>query len=134
MFVATVINFLSFSLNAGSHAAGLVVFIRKITILYIGYSPSKEQKILRPGWINVVIIWAAYIPVSIKPSPHMPHGESYSVEVFVSDLIVIWRAWTLFRDRQWLILIPFILWIGTIGELTFSAKLFPFTESIRSQG
>ena len=72
MFVATVINFLSFSLNAGSHAGGLVVFIRKVTILYIGYSPSKEQEILRPGWINVVIIWAAYIPVSIKPSP--PHA------------------------------------------------------------
>jgi len=41
---------------------------------------------------------------------------SYSVEVLLSDLIVIWRAWALFRDRQWVILIPFSLWIMALGE------------------
>ena len=52
------------------------------------------------------------------------------VEVFLSDLIVIWRAWVLCQDRQWVILAPFILWIGAVGELTFSGELFPFAESV----
>ena len=38
------------------------------------------------------------------------------LEVWLSDLIVIWRAWALFQDRQWVILIPFTLWIGGVGE------------------
>ena len=36
--------------------------------------------------------------------------------MLLGDLIVIWRAWALFPDRQWVILIPFILWIGAVGE------------------
>ena len=57
---------------------------------------------------------------------------SCSVEIFLSDLIVIWRAWVLFQGRQSIILIPFILWIVAVGEWIYSVKLFPFAESISS--
>ena len=55
-------------------------------------------------------------------------------ETLLGDLIVVWRAWALFQDQQWVVLIPFILWIGTVGEQTFSRTLFPFAESKPSQG
>ena len=38
--------------------------------------------------------------------------------MLVSDLIVIWRAWTLFPGHRWVILPPFVLWIGSVGEQT----------------
>ena len=37
-------------------------------------------------------------------------------ETLLGDLIVVWRAWALFQDQQWVVLMPFILWIGTVGE------------------
>ena len=44
------------------------------------------------------------------------HIYSSLVEIFISDFIVIWRAWVLFQDRQWVVLIPVMLWIGAVGE------------------
>ena len=38
-----------------------------------------------------------------------------SLEVWLSDLIVIWRAWALFRDQQWVIIIPFVMWVAGVG-------------------
>lgn len=32
------------------------------------------------------------------------------------DLIAIWRAWALFQDQRWVIVLPFILWIGAVGD------------------
>jgi len=34
----------------------------------------------------------------------------------LSDLIVIWRAWAIFPDQRWVVLLTFTLWIGTVGE------------------
>ena len=52
------------------------------------------------------------------------------MKVLLSDLIVIWRAWALFPDQRWVILIPFVLWIGAVGERTYSEKLFLFVDLI----
>ena len=52
----------------------------------------------------------------------------------LSDLIVIWRAWVLFPDRQWIILIPFIMWIGAVGEQTFSVQLRLFADTYTLPG
>jgi len=52
----------------------------------------------------------------------------------LSDLVVIWRAWAVILDQRWVILVPFILWIGTVGESTFCRESFPFAESIHSKG
>ena len=41
------------------------------------------------------------------------------MKLVLSDLIVIWRAWALFPDKRCVILPPFILWIGLLGEWTF---------------
>ena len=43
------------------------------------------------------------------------------MEILFSDLIVIWRAWALFKleDRQWVTLIPFMLRIGAVGKYVF---------------
>ena len=54
------------------------------------------------------------------------------MEIILSDLVVIWRAWVLFPDQQWVILVPFTFWVVGVGEYTCSGKLFPFTESILS--
>ena len=54
------------------------------------------------------------------------------MEIILSDLVVIWRAWVLFQNQRWVFLIPLILWIVGVGEYTFSGKLFPFAESILS--
>ena len=52
--------------------------------------------------------------------------------MLIIDLMVIWRAWVLFQDQRWVILPPFILWIGAVGEWTFSRKSFPCAESLLS--
>ena len=51
------------------------------------------------------------------------------MEMWLSDLIVIWRAWALFQlDQHWVILIPFILWIGIVGEyLAISRESVPLS-------
>ena len=43
--------------------------------------------------------------------------------MLLSDLIVIQRAWALFKDQRRVILLPFILWIGVVGEWTVFFKL-----------
>ena len=99
VFVATVINFLLSSLNIGIGVAISIIDIQKGE-----YYPSSSQI----GSINkatrnftILSIWAS-----------VPR----SVEIFLSDFIVIWRARAAFQDRQWVSLIPFILWIGAVGE------------------
>ena len=42
------------------------------------------------------------------------------MKLVLSDLIVLWRAWALFPDNRWVTLLPFILWIGLVGEWTFA--------------
>ena len=70
MFVATAINFLLFSLNTGNEVAKFIVFVRKSLILDIYYPLSEKRvsvnKALRS--VNIVGLWAATFPVSIKPS------------------------------------------------------------------
>ena len=63
---------------------------------------------------DIVTLWAAIFPVSSDlPLPdYLPN----LAKTLLSDLIVIWRAWVLFPDRQWIIFIPFFMWIGTSGE------------------
>ena len=41
---------------------------------------------------------------------------SCPVEMLLSDLVVIWRAWVISQDAQWEILIPLMLWIAAVGE------------------
>ena len=70
MFIATVINFLLFSLGTGTEVAGVIVFIRKglTIILDIDYPLSEKPELvnnaLRNG--NLVVFWAETLPVSIK--------------------------------------------------------------------
>ena len=70
MFVATVINFLLFSLNTGNQVAGFVVFIRKPLILDIDYPLSEKLGLVYDALrdTNLVIVWAANLPVSINLS------------------------------------------------------------------
>jgi len=99
MFTATVINFLLASLNTGTEVALFTMFIRKILIPDIDYPLSERRELVDQTLQNMSIVtnWTAYLPV------------------LFSDLVVIWRAWVLFPERQWIILIPFILWIGATG-------------------
>ena len=53
-----------------------------------------------------------------------------AVKMLISDFIVIWRAWAFIPDERWAILVPFILWIGAVGEWSFFQKAFPFAEFI----
>ena len=117
MFVATMINFLLSSLYIGSHVAGFIVFIRKALILDIDYSPSEKAESINNTLWNVISGWAEILPVSVKLFPPDPVSQlSMSREILLGDFIVIWRAWVLFPERQWVVFIPFILWIGTVGE------------------
>ena len=117
MFVATVINFLLSSLYTGSQVAAFIVPIRKALILNVDYPLSEKPELINNALRNVRIIfyWTVSLSVSIKLS--LPdHYHSCFVEVLLSDLVIIWRALALFPDRQWVILMPFILWIAALGE------------------
>ena len=116
MFIATVINFLLSSLKTGPVVAFFTALIRKALILDINYLLSEDGELINDASRNVNIVhsWASTLPVSMS----VPDSVSIHIRwrYIFSDLIVIWRAWALFPDRQWVILIPFILWIGTVGE------------------
>ena len=118
MFGATVINFLLSSLYTGSQVATVIVYIRKLFTLDINYPVSERPKLLGHALRDTRILWnwAAYLAVSIKLIAARFSIYSPSVEVLFSDLIVIWRAWAISPERQWIIIIPFILWIGAVGE------------------
>ena len=119
LFVATVINFLLFSLSIGVQVYELNMFFREPLILDIGY-PLSEARLeelfnntLRN--VNLISFWAGALPVSVKLPPQTGFHSSL-VEIYISDFIVIWRAWVLFPDRQWVVLITFILWVGGAGK------------------
>jgi len=70
MFVATVINFLLYSLDTGTQVAGFIVFVRKTLILDIDYPLAEKRESVDNALLNMNIVhnWAAYLPVSIKLS------------------------------------------------------------------
>ena len=117
MFATTVVNFLLSILRTAGEVAGFVVSIRKALVIDIDYPLSEKPELVHGALrnMNLVGFWAGDLPVSIKSSLPDP-TYSYSLQVYLSDLIVIWRAGVLFPDRQWVILIPFILWLGAVGE------------------
>ena len=126
MFIVTIITFLISSLNAGTQVAAFIVFIRPALIL--GYLLSEKRELVNIVLqnINIVTCWAESLSVSIKVLLPDPTSYSCSVQILLNDLIVIWRASVLFPERHWVILIPSILWIGTMGEYTSFGKLFLF--------
>ena len=138
MFIATIINFLLSSYNVGSEVARFIMFIRMALTQDIDSPLSEKRELVDNALRNldVIYLWAPDLPVSIKLSlsDPVPIQYSCSVEMLLSAFIVIWRAWALFRDQQWVTLLPFSLWIGTVGEWSFSGKLLPFAEPIHSQG
>ena len=72
MFVATAINFLLSSLHAGGRVAAFIVLVRKglITILGINYPPSDKSELINDALriVNIIALWAANFPVSIRLS------------------------------------------------------------------
>lgn len=66
VFVATVINFLLFSIRAGSDIAKFVVFIRTALILDINYPLLEDQELVNNaiGSVDTVITWTQTLPVS----------------------------------------------------------------------
>jgi len=129
MFITTVINFLLSSMATGTQVARLIVLTRKVLILDTDYplSVKQEQQLVDNALRNpnIVGFWAGTLPVSIQLSLSDPVSDviyPFPVEIYLSDLIVIWRGWALFPDRQWVVLIPFILWIGAVGEYTYSGS------------
>ena len=122
MYTATVINFLLCSYNVGTSVAEFIVYIQNALIMDIHYPLSDSKLMLvNIGFRNMDVVrdWTLYLPVSIKAIDGRSRIHSCSMEILFSDLIVIWRAWALFPDRQWLILIPFILWLGVAGKCHF---------------
>ena len=70
VFATTVINFIFSSLNAGAKVAGFVVFIRQALILDIDYPLSEMPELVDNGLqtMNIITVWVANLPVSIKLS------------------------------------------------------------------
>ena len=74
MFVATVVNFILYSLSTGSDVAGFIVFIRKALILDLDYPLSEKPELVNNALrnMNLLTLWATNFPVSIKLSPSAP--------------------------------------------------------------
>ena len=72
MFIATVINFLLFSLNAGIQVATFIVFIRKALVPDIDQPLSEQLELATDALrnVNIAAFWAEDLPVSIKLSPY----------------------------------------------------------------
>ena len=68
VFVATIINFLLFSLATGNEVATLVVFIRTALNLDIDYPLSEKPELVNNALrnVNIVKYWATTFPVSIR--------------------------------------------------------------------
>ena len=71
MFVVTVTNFFLSSLNIGARVANFIMLIRKTLILDLDFPLSEQQELVVNALrnVNIVAVWAANIPVSIKPLP-----------------------------------------------------------------
>ena len=126
MFMATVLNFLLFSLYVGTEVAGFVVFIQKALVDNIEIPLVDRPQLVDDALhvTNLIEFWAADLTVShcrLRYSVSHLHVP----KPMLSDLIVIWRAWVLFPDQQWMIIIPVILWIATVGEDLISSKYLP---------
>ena len=118
MFATTVINFLLFSLGTGTLAAACIILALTLNTEHPLSEEKQEFVDNALQNLNIVCFWSVNLPVSSNLSLLNSNFRVYScfVEILLSDLIVIWRAWVLFQDRQRIILIPFILWIGVVGE------------------
>ena len=118
MFVVTVINFLLSSLNAGGQVAIFIALTRKALVLDVGYPLLEKQRLVHKAVQNIQHSRLLGTKSSCEQRSLAIEFYVYScsAKVLLSDLIVIWRAWALFPDQQWVILIPFILWIGAAGE------------------
>jgi hypothetical protein len=100
MFAATAFNFLLFNLNVGGQLSGFILFIRKALIETVDLPLTERRSIVNDALRipNTIQFWGA------------------NLTVVVSDMIVIWRAWTLFQDHErWIIVVPCILWLGTLA-------------------
>ena len=117
MFAATVINFLLFSLKTGGLVAKSIVYIRVALVLDIDYPLSGESDLVDQALkqMDIVSYWSSYLPVSIKLSP----SDLISIRArcrYFSAIPLSFGGLGLFPDRPWVVLIPFILWIGVMGE------------------
>ena len=136
MFAATAINFILSSLVTGTQVAIFIAPIRKALILDVDYPLLEKLELAKVVWnLDIAIGWVGSTTVSTSLSLlDSVSNNLYSVKILLSDLVVIWRAWALFQDQQWIILLPFILWFGAAGEWTFVWESFPCAESSHSQG
>ena len=79
MFVATAINFMLCSVNSGGRVAAFIVLVRKslTIILGINYPPSEKPELINNALrvVNIIVLWAANFPVSIK----LPLPDSVSI-------------------------------------------------------
>jgi hypothetical protein len=76
VFIATIINFLLSSVNAGTQVVQFIVFIRKVLILDIDHPLSEKRELVDNALHNLDIVnfWAADLPVSVKLSLcRIPH-------------------------------------------------------------
>ena len=113
VFVMTIINFLLSGLNTGCEIATFTVFIRKVLVMDIDYPLSEKQELVNSALhdLNIIYVWACAdnLLVNIKLSLLDPVSVHAQWRYFSVISLSSERAWVLFPDQQWVVLIPFIL-------------------------
>ncbi|RDB26947.1 hypothetical protein Hypma_005026 [Hypsizygus marmoreus] len=99
MFIVTLVTFLIMTLHWTAQLAAPNILIRTALINNIDLPLEARPSIVNDKTFhpNLIIIWTTQL---------LP---------IISDAVVMWRAWVLFPERRWVMLVPFALWIGTIA-------------------
>ncbi|KAF5384380.1 hypothetical protein D9615_003132 [Tricholomella constricta] len=107
MFTVTLLSFLLASMQLAAQLTSPSLLIR-FGLIYNPDLPLQAKPALagaKARHSNAIITWTAQL---------MP---------LISDAVVIWRAWVLFTDRLWFLILPVVLWLGTVAT-TFAYLAF----------
>ncbi|RDB20153.1 hypothetical protein Hypma_012952 [Hypsizygus marmoreus] len=99
MFAVTLASFLIATLYWASQTACMTILIRSVLVDNTGLPLRQKFRLTnaRTYKPNIIILWTSQL---------LP---------IISDLVVVWRAWVLFTEQLWVMAVPLLLALGTIG-------------------
>ncbi|KAF9459183.1 hypothetical protein BDZ94DRAFT_1300742 [Collybia nuda] len=99
MFITSLTSFLLIGIHWATYCATLYIAIKGFFI----EDPSNLGDVKRPAIVNLRLF-----PFLVA------QNWIDQLAIYISDGIVIWRAWALFSEQIWIMVLPVALFLGTI--------------------
>lgn len=118
MFIATTASFLFATVDAASKIALFAIPIRVYLFNDFTVPTDVQYDLGDQAQLKTAIVSQCTSDLLVcVMSFHLMYSLTFSIfKPMLSDIVVIWRAWVLFPDKQWVMVAPLLLLLAFISN------------------